>query len=214
MPQKNRNPQTAKVIMSRKAKTKKRVNTQLIVAPTNRAVRSVVSSSLVRRQEMVIEVKKVAGDKVQEFVLHPSAIPWFGGIARSYQRWGMRDLRVWYEPRVATSTNGTVTMAVLSDFKDATPISFQSLTSTKGATRGAPWDRFTLSCPKYQTYEYIKDLSQLSAEDKNSRAIGRIVTIADVDVSVDTVVGRIYLEYSPVFIDPIDPELQDPKLTT
>lgn len=208
MPPKNKKQQVAKTITLRKGQGR-RVNTQLIVAPTNRAVRSVVSSSQARRQEMVIEVKKQTDNKAQEFVLHPKEIPWFGGIAPSYQKWGMKDLRVWYEPRVATSTNGTVSMAILPDFKDATPISFQSLTSIKGAVRGAPWDRFTLTCPKFRAYDYIKDLSQLSDEDRNGRAVGRIVVLADVDTT-DTIVGRIFLEYTPVFIDPIDPRLQDP----
>jgi len=213
MPAKQKNKQAAKAITAKRSGGTKRNNIQLIVAPTQRAVRSTVTSSPVRRQEMVIPVKKTT-DKAQEFVLHPKEIPWFGGIAPSYQRWGMQNLKVWYEPRVSTSTNGTISMAFLSDFKDDTPTSFQSLTSIRGAVRGAPWDKFTLACPKYRAYDYTKDLSPLSNEEKNDRAIGRIVVIADMDddFSASNVVGRIFLEYTPVFIDPIDPTLQGVKM--
>lgn len=209
MPAKQKKQQAAKAITAKRNGLKMRQNTQLIVAPTSRAVRSTVSSSPDRRLEMVIPVKKTTS-VAQEFVLHPKEIRWFGGIAPSFQKWGMQNLKVWYEPRVSTSTNGTLTMAILSDFKDATPTSFQSLTSIKGAVRGAPWDKFKLQCPKYRAYDYINDLSPLSGEDKNDRAIGRIVVFADMDESFgkDDIVGRIFLEYTPVFIDPIDPSLQ------
>ncbi|QKN22673.1 hypothetical protein [Erysiphe necator associated tombus-like virus 5] len=209
--------QATKAIQMRKNQPRKtqpkapKRQTQFVVAPLTRAVRATVPSNLNRRQEEVIEVKAhQAGTSALEFVIHPSNIPWLSGIAPSFQKWGLQGLRVWYEPRVSTSTSGTVSMAVLSDFKDATPLSLKSLTSLKGATRGAPWDKFTLSCPKYRLYEYASDFQSLPTEDKNDRALGRIVVIADMDSSfpVGDVIGRIYLEYTPVLIDPIDPTLQ------
>lgn len=101
-------------------------------------------------------------------------------------------------------------MAILSDFKDGTPKSLQSLTSVKGAVRGAPWDKFTLSCPKFRTYEYVSDVASLSGEDLNNRALGKIVVCADMDDSftVGSIVGRIFIEYSDVLLDSIDPTLQ------
>jgi len=152
---------------------------------------------------MVIEVQK----GFQSFTLHPDNIPWLSGIAPSYQRWGLNNLKVWYEPRVSTSTNGTVAMTVLSDFKDATPTSFQSLTSVTGAVRGAPWDKFTLSSPKYRTYEYTK-VAPLSDEDKNDRVAGRIVTFADMDEGFTGIAGRIFIEFTPNLVGPTDPTLQ------
>lgn len=47
-------------------------------------------------------------------------------------------------------------------------------------------------------------------DNKNDRALGRIVVFADMDAAFanDDVVGRIYLEYTPILTDPIDPTLQ------
>jgi len=152
-----------------------------------------------------------SGAWAQEFTLHPTSIPWLAQIAPSYQKWGLQNLRVWYEPAVGTNTSGMVSMAILSDFKDATPISLQSLTSVSGAIRGAPWDKFTLSSPKYRTYDYVSDFSGLTTEDKNARAAGRIVVLTDMNSSSSPegeTIGRIFLEYTPVLVDPVDPTLQ------
>lgn len=198
--------QTAKQIQSRKGnrgqgQKAKQVTMRVVAAPQTRAVRATAPSGQ-RQQCMVLEIKS----GFQSFTLHPDNIPWMSAIAPSFQRWGMNNLRIWYEPRVSTSTNGTVAMAVLSDFKDATPTSFQSLTSVTGVTRGAPWDKFTLTSPKYRVFEYTK-AAGLSSEDLNTRAIGRIFTYADMD-DATVVAGRVYIEFTPVLLNPTDPALQ------
>lgn len=216
MPPKN---QIAQQIKRRKApvlqkkKKSEDLRSQYVLAPQPRAVRATVPSSK-RNQVLAMTVARPAnstGAWAQEFVLHPASIPWLAQIAPSYQRWGLQGLRVWYEPAVGTNTNGTVSMAILSDFKDATPTSLQSLTSVSGAIRGAPWDKFTLSSPKYKAYDYVGDFTSLSQEEKNARSPGRIVVVVDMSASSslsgDTI-GRIFLEYSPVLQDPVDPNLQ------
>jgi len=196
--------QVAKKIQLRKAGKPRKVtqHMQLVSAPQTRAIRATAPSSQ-RQQCMVLEV----GNGFQSYTLHPDNIPWMAGIAPSFQRWGLNNLKIWYEPRVSTNTNGTIAMTVLSDFKDATPTSFQSLTSVTGVTRGAPWDKFTLSSPKYRTFEYTK-VATLSDEDKNGRAIGRIVSHADMDPDFSGIAGRIFIEFTPILLDPTDPTLQ------
>lgn len=216
MPPKN---QVAKQISRRKspglAKKKKNLDlrSQYVLAPQQHAVRAVVPNSK-RNQVLALTVARPQGKSgawAQEFVLHPTSIPWLAQIAPSYQRWGLQNLKVWYEPAVGTNTNGIVSMAILSDFKDATPTSLQSLTSVSGAIRGAPWDKFTLSSPKFKAYEYVSDFNGLTTEDKNARAAGRIVVLVDMtDASSPPgdPIGRIFMEYVPVLQDPVDPNLQ------
>lgn len=50
----------------------------------------------------------------------------------------------------------------------------------------------------------------MQATDKNDRALGRVTYVADMDAgfSADTVIGRVYCSYTPVFTGPIDPALQ------
>lgn len=211
MPPKNN--QVSKRLAARKAPRPKTSSSgnRLVTAPQSRAVRATVPSGD-RKQICVMTIKRPVGltEWAQEYTLHPDNIPWLEGIAPSYQRWGLKGLKVWYEPRATALTPGTVSMAILSDFKDGTPKSLQSLTSVKGAVRGAPWDKFTLSCPKFRTYEYVSDVASLSGEDLNNRALGKIVVCADMDDSftVGSIVGRIFIEYSDVLLDSIDPTLQ------
>lgn len=213
--------QVAKQIALRKAHPKKVNNpaprSRLVVAPTTRAVRASGPSNSQRQQELVIPVKVTNGDVggqtrqvAQEFILHPAYIPWLAQIAPSYQRWGLAGLKVWYEPRVSTSTNGTVAIAFVSDFKDATPTSLDQITRIKGSQRGAPWDKFNIPCQRSGTFEYTSQAAfdALSSDDKNTRALGRIVVFADMDAGFTDLAGRIYIEYSPVLLDPTDPTLQ------
>lgn len=193
------------VKQQKRQQPKQQKKTQSVVAPQTRAVRATVPNSA-RKQEMVIEVTK---DTALTYTLHPQNIPWLGQVAPSFQKWGLQNLKVWYEPRVSSATNGTVSMGFLSDFKDAIPSSLRSLTSLTGATRGPPWATSTLSCPKFRTYEYVS-LDNISDEDKNGRALGRIVVLADMDssFSASDIVGRVYIEYTPVLLEPTDPNLQ------
>nr|UYL95416.1 MAG: coat protein [Taian Tombu tick virus 1] len=205
---------------TRRSKPTNQKNAQrpkLVFAPQSRGVRATVPSDGEKHQIPILEIRKPANKNewVQEYIIHPDNIPWLEGIAPSYQRWGLKGLRVWYEPRATATTPGTVSMGILSDFKDGTPNSLQSLSSVKGTVRGAPWDRFVLSCPKYRTYEYVSDPSSLNGEELNNRALGKIVVYADMDSTfpAEAIVGRIFIEYTEVFTGAIDSRLQRKLIT-
>lgn len=160
------------------------------------------------QQELILEVKAGA----QEFLLHPSTIPWLAGVAPSHQEWCLAGVKMWYEPRVGTSTAGTVAVALLEDFQDTKPTTLPSLTRISGSRRGAPWTPFVLQSPRNRWVPYVSAsvFDALDPVEKSLRSPGRVVYFADSDATAGTVLGNIFLSYNPQgsVRKPTDPGLQ------
>lgn len=192
----------------RNAKPKnKPVQYKVTLAPNSRTVVATGPAAQIQ-QELVLPVKKGAG----AFTLHPSNIPWLKTVAPSHQEWSLSGLKVWYEPRVGSTTAGTVATAFLPDFSDTAPASLDSIIRLSGSKRGAPWTPSVLSIPKQTWHQYLKgaDFAALSGTDMNTRAAGRIVYFADTDTDPAIVVGNIFISYdsSKCVRKPTDPNLQ------
>lgn len=152
------------------------------------------------------------------FILHSGNIPWMSGVAKSYQRWNLSDLRVWYEPRVGTSTNGMVHMAHQVDLADAIPTTVAQISAISGATRATVWDtNRKLVVPRRQkamVYSSPSSFQLMDSVVQNEHCLGRISWFADVDSSQfagtsPSPVGYIWISYTPVLLDPTDPTLND-----
>jgi len=185
----------------------KSVPRQVTLAPVTRAV--VASGPTKQAQvELVLPVRKGAGS----FTLHPSNIAWLKAVAPSHQEWTLSNLRVWYEPRAGSTTSGTVALGFLQDFSDTVPASLDSIIRLSGSKRGAPWTPSVFNVPKPKWYQYLKgdDFAALSATDKNTRAVGRIVYFADTDTDASMVLGNILISYVPTLSlrYPTDPSTQ------
>jgi len=213
MAKKSQKQNAAKAIQQKKGKQSGNSSRgpQLVRAPQNLSVRGTTPRSGSVHTEMIMAVKKGAN----QFVLHPDNIHWLKQVAPSFQRWRLSNLKMWYEPRVSTSTNGQVSMAFLSDFEDdiqSILTGIDGLTRVGGSCRGAPWDKFNLNVPASRTCQYvnINKFSGMAGTDKNSRALGTLAVFADMDpeFSADSVVGRVYLQYTPILTEPTDPATQ------
>lgn len=213
MAKKSQKQNAAKAIQQKKGKSSGSSSRgqQLVRAPQNISVRGTTPRSNKIHTEIILEVKKGA----QQFVLHPDNIPWLRQVAPSFQRWRLTNLKMWYEPRVSTTTNGTISLAFLSDFEDDTQSILQgipSVTRVGGSCRGSPWDKFNLTVPGGRTCQYvnISKFSGMSGTDKNARALGTLVAYADMDPSFpdDSVVGRVFLQFVPILTEPTDPASQ------
>lgn len=176
------------------------------VVPLTRTVRG-SGPTLATQQELVLQVKPGAS----QFVLHPSNIPWLAAVAPSHQEWSLAGLKVWYEPRVGTTTAGTVSAAILEDFSDTNPPSLTSITRLSGSKRGAPWTPFVLSAPRNRWVPYVSraGFDAMDVTDKQTRSLGRIVVFADAD-NADVLLGNIFISYNPAgsLRKPTDPTLQ------
>ncbi|QKN22678.1 coat protein [Erysiphe necator associated tombus-like virus 4] len=176
----------------------------VVHAPTSLSVRRTTPSSGDQQTIQLFEVKQ----GLKQFDILPAALPWLQGIAPSYQRWKLSNVRIWYEPRVSTATNGTVAMAFHSDFMDGTPLDLTSLSLSGGSVRSAVWDRCSLPVRQSQVKEYcsLSSFNALSPQDKNERAFGRVFAWGDLDS--DIVAGRVFMSYTPHLSGPVDPKTQ------
>lgn len=185
-------------------------NTQRSVvahAPTSLSVRRTTPASGSRQEALLMEVKS----GFNTMVIHPANIWWLKGVAPSYQYWNLANAQIWYEPRVSTSTNGMFVMCHQKDIADPIPQNVGQMSSVSGATRAAVWDKQQLrvSQQKRKIYCSLSNFLSMDSEDKTERSYGRITTYADMDpgYDVNTIIGRLYISYTPVLTDPTDPSV-------
>jgi len=183
-------------------------------AQTSISVRGTIPAGGSRQETMIMPVKGNSGS----FILHCAGINWLKGVAKSYQRWNLSNLKVWYEPSVGTSTNGVVHLAHQLDLADATPTSVDQISAISGASRAAVWeDNRRLVVPKRgkaMAYSSPSNFQLMDSSDQNDHCLGRVCFVADVDANqfsaTDPVpVGYVWISYNPVLLDPIDPDLNE-----
>lgn len=182
--------------------TRRSAQSVLVPPQTNMA------SSAGQQSEIALQVRK----GLSTLTIHPDNTRWLGEAAPSFQKWGMHDLTLRYEPRVATSTNGQVALTFLSDFADRSPSSLEDTVTLAGARRGAPWSTFSVPKQRNRLFDYcsLSDFEAGDATTKNDRSPGRIICWADMDSGVpdDDVIGWVYVTYRPVLQHPILRKLQ------
>lgn len=214
--QKNKNSNNNK--KGKKGKQDKQRGNAVGRAPTSISVRGTTRGGGSRQEMMVAEVDSRTGT----FTLHSGNIPWLKGVAKSYQRWNLSGLKVWYEPRVGTLTNGMIHLAHQLDSADATPQTVGQISAISGASRTAVWDiNRKLNIPpraKALVYSSPSSFQLMDSNAQNEHSLGRVSWVADVDANqfpdpktgVDAIpVGYIWISYVPVLLDPIDPDLND-----
>lgn len=213
MANRSNNNKAQKGIQQRKIANPKKNNgrqakSAVVRAPTSLSVRRTTPSSGKQQVCFITDVKK----GMTPFSLHPGNIPWLKGVCPSYQKWRLHNVRIWYEPRLSTSTNGTVALGILQDYADTPPTSLGQLTTTAGSSRAAVWDKVSITVPagKLRQYCSLSSFQDLGNEDKNERAAGVVYFYADLDTAFSDkdVVGRLYISYVPELVGPTDPSLQ------
>lgn len=158
------------------------------------------------------------GNLLTGTTIHVASLPWIKDVAKNYQRWGMRNVKIWYEPSVGTQTQGTVHLVMLRDFADADPSTPVQFMNFNGAQRRSVGAKMVL--PTFNTKSFLycsRDKFDLYSEtDKNDRAAGKVQvliegvpTTGDGSVQPTMLIGRVYMEFIPVLTGPIDAELND-----
>lgn len=197
----------AKTKQQKKQATRK--NQRVVVrAPTSQSARRTTQNSGDTQTILLAETSRNT-DAPTIVTIHPASLPWLQGVAPSFQRWKLNNVKIWYEPRVSTSTNGTIAMAFQRDFQDGTPKTRSSLILSEGSTRSAIWDKpKPLQIPPGPAREYcsLSNFNALSPTDKNERALGRLFIWQDSDAAM--VGGYVYMSYTPSLTGPVDPTTQ------
>lgn len=199
----------AKTKRQQQKQTKGKRQPAVVHAPTSQSARRTTQNSGETHTILLTEtVQNTSKGGPTIITIHPASLPWLQGVAPSFQRWRLNNVKIWYEPRVSTSTNGTVAMAFQKDFQDGIPQSRSSLVLSGGSTRSAIWDKCRLQVPPGPAREYcsLSNFNALSPTDKNDRALGRLFIWQDSDTEITG--GYVYMSYTPVLTGPIDPTLQ------
>jgi len=200
----------AKTKQQKKQQPSRKGQSVVVRAPTSQSARRTTQNSGDTQTILLAETKRNSpADGPTIVTIHPGALPWLQGVAPSFQRWKLNNVKIWYEPRVSTSTNGTIALAFQRDFQDGTPRTRSSLILSEGSTRSAIWDKpRPLQVPPGPAREYcsLSSFNALSPTDKNERALGRLFIWQDSDA--DMVGGYVYMSYTPSLTGPVDPTTQ------
>lgn len=145
----------------------------VVRAPTSIGVRKTTQAGG-QRQEVMLDEVNIPADN---FILHCGSIPWLKGVARSYQTWNLKDVRIWFEPRVSTATNGTMQLAFLRDFQDPIPTTVAQISQLSGASRAAVWDKQSIRIPQGKAMEYcsLSNFQSMDSSDKMIAPLGEFV---------------------------------------
>jgi hypothetical protein len=104
---------------------------------------------LVRHREYIQDIIGTANFTVLALSINPGLLatfPWLSQIAPAYESYRFKRLSFIYEPACATSTAGSVMLAVDFDASDPAPSSKAVMLSYQNAVRAAPWASVTYHC--------------------------------------------------------------------
>ncbi len=144
-------------------------------------------------------------DNLAAFPLQPgdgTAFPWLSQMAANYEKWTANKINFTYEPFVATSTTGAVSLFIDYDANDSAPSNKAEMLNSEGAKRTPVWSNVTVQSKR----EYLNPTSKMYVRvptrdsfDGNLRLtdIGTcFVAVTDADRSGgDFDVGEIWVDY-------------------
>lgn len=132
---------------------------------------------------------------------NPSLFPWLSTIARNYDYFKFKRVRIAYVPICATSTVGRVELGFDPDATDALPYSRNGLSSYSCSADGPLWNTLYLDCalpnnqPWYQT-------NTINSQAMFSTSSMGAVHWATWGASASAVVGEAYVMYEVELKDP------------
>lgn len=135
-----------------------------------------------------------------------SVFPWLSAIAARYESYIFRKLEFVYEPAVATTTAGSIMMAIDFDAADAAPVSKTEIMSNTNAVRSSPWSRVrynaaTADLKKFGVQRYVRGALAPANTDIKTYDVGNL-HVAYSGVPINIVLGELYVEYTVEFFTP------------
>lgn len=131
--------------------------------------------------------------------------PWLSQLAENFESYTFKTLKFLFETSAATSTPGTVLMAVDYDVSDSVPASKLEMMSYRDATRSPAWECNVLDCTKEDLHKrktyYVNDVSSSGGSfapsvlnDLRLDDVGELL-IASSNSSANAQLGEMYVEY-------------------
>jgi hypothetical protein len=130
---------------------------------------------------------------------------WLSAVAPNFECYYFRKLKFYLKPQCATTTNGSLMMAMDYDPADADPLDKRSLMSYEDATRCAPWQNAEMNCR-------AEDLARLpkyfvSQSNPGADADKRLADLANLYVATagqadSSAVSELWVDYEVVLMTP------------
>lgn len=164
------------------------------------------NGTTVTHREFIGDIAGSVDYATNGYALNPglaSTFPWLSKIAANYESYVFRKLSFQYETAVATTTAGTVMMAVDYDATDLAPTSKQSLMAYAQAQRSAPWQESSFNCrggdlTKFARERYIRTSS--GGGDLKTYDVGNLFVATQGTPATD--LGELYVTYTVILRTP------------
>lgn len=166
------------------------------------------SKFVVSQKEFITDLNGSVAFTVNSFSINPglnNTFPWLQQFGPNFEQYRFKNLEFCFESEQASSSIGSIMMAVDYDAADLAPASKQQLMTYDGATRGQPWTSFTYKTDPVARKAYLKRYIRtgtLSANlDIKTYDVGTlfVATQGQADASV---IGELYVKYDVEFFTP------------
>lgn len=131
--------------------------------------------------------------------------PWCARMARNFESYEVRSLRVHYFTRAGTSKTGRVVLAIDYDALDSVPTSFLQVANYEDAAIDSAWKDITLTSKVGNLMKvkerFIRDEYSVSDQDLRLSDIGRLhIWVEGMDDA--SAVGDVFIEYEYILKTP------------
>lgn len=128
----------------------------------------------------------------------PATFPWLSAIAQRYESYRFRSLKFEFETQAATTTTGTVALAVDYDANDAAPDTKAQVLTYRDTVRSPPWKSCCFTAAredlgKRSSY-YVRNGSLGTSQDITLYDVGSLYACTQAQAGT-TAVGELYVEY-------------------
>lgn len=148
--------------------------------------------------------------KVQRYAINPglnATFPWLSSIANRFEFYRFKKLNFIYQPICATTTPGSVMLAIDFDAADPTPSNKIAIMSYRDAVRCAPWEDIAFrseksDMTKFALQKYTRGGAVPTGSDIKTYDIGAFFIASQSTPGTATTLGELYVEYDIDFYTP------------
>lgn len=168
----------------------------------------------VKHREFVADIAiEEAGFQLQyQFGVNPGnsgLFPWLSTVARRFELYRFRRLRVIYEPQTGTTSTGTIMLAIDYDASDPPPLDKTQMMSYKNAVRSPQWsgcahDSAQADLHRLKTNYVLSGVAPPNSDIKTFD-IGNLFVAVQSDGALQSA-GELYVEYD---VDLITPQIDN-----
>lgn len=148
---------------------------------------------------------------IQAFPIQPglaNMFPWLSVIARRFDSYKFRKLKIWYLTECATDTFGAGYAALTVDYDpaDPAPVSKMAAMSYEETVRGAPWEEFCHVSKPSNLHKFKEFFTRGSALQPNldikTYDVGNLYFVSGNSTTANQSVGELWVEYDIELITP------------